>query len=69
MERCQWLVTAATATSLITIREAVAQEPARLPCVSPFTTRGCAVDVLESARNRAAAAFEKAGVDVDGRRP
>jgi hypothetical protein len=66
MERCQWFVTAATAMSLIAIREAAAQEPARLAVrVAIHDSATVPIDVLETARNRAVAAFEKAGVDVE----
>jgi hypothetical protein len=66
MEHCQWFVTAAAAMSLITVRDAVAQEPARLAVrVAIHDSAIVPIDVLETARNRAGAAFERAGVDVE----
>jgi hypothetical protein len=70
MERWQWFVTAAAAMSLITVREVVAQELAR-PVVRVAIHDSASVpsDVLETARNRAVAAFDKAGVDVEWEAP
>jgi hypothetical protein len=70
MERCQWLFAVATAMSLFNIREAIAQEPARLRVrVAIHDSASVPIDVLETARNRAVAAFDKAGVDVEWEAP
>jgi hypothetical protein len=66
MERCQWLFAAAIAMSLFNIREAIAQEPERLSVrVAIHDSASVPVDILEIARSKAAAAFSKAGIDLD----
>ena len=65
MERCQWLCAAATTISLFGIREAVAQEPARLSVrVIIHDSASVPVDILETARHQTAATFAKAGIDL-----
>ena len=70
MERCQWLFAAAAAMSLFHIREAVAQEPARLTVrVAIHNSASVPADVLETARKKTATAFGKAGIDLDWEAP
>ena len=66
MERHQWLIAAAAAMSLFSIREAIAQEPARLSVrVIIHDSASVPVDILETARNQTAAAFARAGIDLN----
>jgi hypothetical protein len=66
MERCQWLFAAAAAMSLFSIREAIAQEPARLSVrVIIHDSASVPVDILETARNQTAATFARAGIDLN----
>ena len=65
MGRYQWLLAAAAAMSLFSMREAIAQEPAPLSVrVIIHDSASVPVDILETARNQAAATFARAGIDL-----
>ena len=66
MARYQWLFVAAAAMSLITVRQAIAQELSRSTVrVAIHDSAAVPIDVMDAARRKTTLAFAHAGVDVE----